>query len=133
MLIAFLFPIRDQNSIVGIWITSKGDAKIEIYERNGNCYGKIVWLKKALDKNKRPLLDSNNPDESLRNRKIIGSEILKDFVCTEENLWEGGTIYEPDSGDTYSAIIEYVDGHLEVRGYMFIALLGRTVIWYRAN
>ena len=48
--------------------------------------------------------------------------------------WSGGTILDPDSGDTYRCTMKVVDGNtLAVRGYVGISLFGRTQQWKRAN
>jgi uncharacterized protein (DUF2147 family) len=48
--------------------------------------------------------------------------------------WEEGTIYDPKNGKTYSCIIKKKDNKtLEVRGYVGISLIGRTVEWTKAE
>jgi uncharacterized protein (DUF2147 family) len=59
----------------------------------------------------------------------VGLVILRDFKFDEDE-WEGGKIYDPESGKTYSCILSIQDkGTLKVRGYVGISLLGRTEIW----
>ncbi len=48
--------------------------------------------------------------------------------------WGGGTILDPDSGDTYRCIMKLHDRNtLEVRGYIGISLFGRTQRWTRTQ
>lgn len=48
--------------------------------------------------------------------------------------WSGGTILDPDSGDTYRCTMKVVDGNtLDVRGYIGISLFGRTQQWKRTK
>ena len=57
-------------------LNEEGDAKIQIIKYNDIFSGKILWLEKPKDENGQLRLDSENPDESLRNRKKLGLQIL---------------------------------------------------------
>jgi uncharacterized protein (DUF2147 family) len=50
-----------------------------------------------------------------------------------KDVWEGGTIVEPESGTVYKAKVTPIDGgaKLEMRGFVGFALLGRTQTWIR--
>jgi len=63
---------QKSNAIIGIWLNEEKDAQIEVYEKDKLFFGKIVWLKNAKDENGNWVLDSKNPDLSLRNRKKNG-------------------------------------------------------------
>jgi uncharacterized protein (DUF2147 family) len=117
------------DDIVGTWLTGgKEPAKIQVYRSGDTYFGKIVWLKYP-EENGLPRKDANNPDKSKRNQPIVGLVILRDFKFDEDE-WEGGKIYDPESGKTYSCILSIQDkGTLKVRGYVGISLLGRTEIW----
>ncbi len=125
----------EKDAITGTWLTGKKDAKVKIYEQKGKYYGKIIWLKNPNYEDGKEKVDKENPDENKRKRKILGLNILKDFVYDEDNEWDDGEIYDPKSGNTYSCNIELVeDGKvLEVRGYIGISLFGRTEIWTRVE
>ena len=99
----------------------------------GNKYfGKIVWLRVPIDpKTKQPKLDKNNPNEKLRTSRLRGYRLLKDFIYEGDNVWSGGTIYDPESGSTYSCIINKKGDVLDIRGYVGIKALGRTDTWKR--
>jgi uncharacterized protein (DUF2147 family) len=48
--------------------------------------------------------------------------------------WDGGTGYDPKTGNTYSVSLEYDGGDtLKVKGYLIVSLIGRTEVWTRAN
>ena len=64
------------NRIVGVWLTSDKDAKIEIYQKESRYFGKMIWLTPAMDEKGNPLTDSENPDPTKRNRKLEGIEII---------------------------------------------------------
>ena len=123
---------NDMSEIAGIWLTEEDDAKVEVFQKGGRIYGNIIWSKK-IESGEESGFDVNNPDEELRERKIIGLQILSDFEKTGDTKWENGKIYDPESGNTYSCVIKLdrKKQTLKVRGYMGIALIGRTTTWKR--
>jgi len=125
---------NSHDAITGTWMVQDGSAKIKIEKVNGKFNGKMVWIKNPNDKNGKPLLDSKNPDVSLRNRPQLGLMLLENFAYDEDNLWNGGTIYDPDGGKTYSCKITMKDNQtIELRGYVGISLFGRTEVWKRSE
>ena len=122
------------DEIIGIWETPGNDnGRIEIFKSGNKYYGKIIWLKRK-GENGQVLTDKNNPDKSLQNRPIIGTEILKGFIFNNEDLWEDGEIYDPKSGNTYSCQISLQDKNtMKVRGYIGFSLIGRTEYWKRVK
>ncbi|HBP75950.1 MAG TPA: DUF2147 domain-containing protein, partial [Alcanivorax sp.] len=78
--------------------------------------------------------DTENPDEKLRGRRLLGVTVLKGLEYAGDNEWEDGTIYSPDNGKTYSARATLTDENtLEARGYLGISLLGRSQTWQRVD
>ncbi|WP_106565945.1 DUF2147 domain-containing protein [Cecembia rubra] len=120
------------SSILGKWYNTEKDAIIEIFEEGGRYFGKVVWLKEPMV-NGKPVLDSNNADRSKRNKPILGLKLLEDFEF-KSGIWENGTIYDPRNGKTYSSTIKQKSERiLEVRGFIGVSLIGRTVEWTRAE
>ena len=71
---------------------------------------------------------------ALRERPLIGLEIFEGFEYKGKGRWKGGTIYDPNSGNTYRCIVTRVDDDtLKVRGYIGVSLLGRTELWQRVR
>lgn len=121
------------DKIEGLWYNDIKSAKVLISKgNNGKFSGKIVWLKEPLEKGK-PKLDTKNSEENLRNRPILGLQILTDFEKDEDSKYTGGTIYDPKNGKTYSCKMTYKGKTLDIRGYIGISLLGRTTVWERIN
>lgn len=127
------------DSVVGLWYTDKQDAKVEITQKDGKFYGKIISLKEPQypkDDEKgeagKDKHDRENPDPALHARPIIGLEILKDFTYSGNGLWQSGTVYDPESGKTYKCKM-WLDGDskLNVKGYVGVSVLGRTTLWTR--
>ncbi len=139
----FLLPLflyskgfsQNASSVTGYWLTSEGESQVKIYENNGKYYGKIVWLEEPYEDDGSIKRDDENPDEDLRNRKIMGLQILKHFEYDEDDeRWEDGKIYDPKSGKTYDCNMWFEDGNdkvLYVKGYIGISLLGRETQWTR--
>ena len=123
---------QSSDSIVGKWYNTEKDAQVEIYKEGSKFFGKIVWLQDPTD-NGKPKVDKNNGDISKRERPIIGMKLLNNFEH-KGSTWENGTIYDPKNGKIYSCIIKKKDNKtLEVRGYVGISLIGRTVEWTKAE
>jgi uncharacterized protein (DUF2147 family) len=133
----FLFSLQvsaQADRIIGFWLTDEGESQIEIFKKsNGKYYGKIVWLEEPYE-NGKPKVDDDNPDENLRNRPILGLELLKGFTYdAEDKEWENGTIYDPESGKTYDCYM-WFEGYnnLKIKGYvMGMRFLGRKTTWTR--
>ena len=123
---------QGSDSIVGKWYNTEKDAQVEIYKEGSKFFGKIVWLQDPTE-NGKPKVDRNNGDISKRERPIMGMKLLNNFEHKGSN-WENGTIYDPKNGKTYSCIIKKKDNKtLEVRGFVGISLIGRTVEWTKAE
>jgi uncharacterized protein (DUF2147 family) len=111
-------PLVQADDVLGIYWSPKKDGKIQIYKRNNKFYGKTIW---AIKDRK----DTLNPDPKLRNNKIVGLEFLKDFVFDEDE-WVDGTVYDPQSGKTYSCKMWLDNGDVMLKGYIGISIIGRS-------
>lgn len=121
--VAMLSLTANAQDIFGTWVTGDGDGNVEIYESNGKVYGKVVWLAKGPDTR-----DTHNPDASLKNRKLVGVNLLSGLT-KKDKKWEGGKVYDPKSGKTYKCSI-WLDGKdLKVRGYL--GVFHATQTWKR--
>jgi uncharacterized protein (DUF2147 family) len=126
---------RADGDPTGYWTTVHDDGKtekavVEIINERGTLRGRIVRLINP------PI--PNPPCEKCsgakKGRPIIGLEFLWGLK-KDGNEWSGGRILDPETGNEYSCFIEVIDGgkRLKVRGYLGIALLGRTQYWHRAK
>ncbi len=128
---AHLSYAQKSDDIVGKWLNPSGEGQIEIYKKGDKYFGKLVWIKEPNDENGKPKTDIQNPNASLKNKPVLGIELLKGFVF-EDNRWTDGSIYDPKSGKTYSCNLTLKDNNrLNVRGYIGISLLGRSEVWKR--
>lgn len=122
------------DAILGKWLNPSGEDQIFIYKKGDKYFGKLGWIKHP-DENGKPKVDKNNPDPALRTRPDLNLELLKDFTFDGEKTYEGGTIYDPKSGKTYSCKMTLTDNNntLKIRGYIGISLFGRTEVWTRVK
>ncbi len=131
-----LFPFVSAfaQDVVGKWKLENGTAIVEIY-KSGNVYnGKIVWLKNPTEADGRPAMDDKNPKKELRTRKIIGLNMLNNLKSDGKGEYSGGTIYDPNNGETYYCSLEVKGNTLKVRGSLDKSgWIGRTMNWYRVK
>lgn len=109
-----------------------GDGKLEARIVDGELKVQVIAIKQK----SRDMKDTKNPDESLRERRVLGMVIMEGFRWDEkEQHWHGGTIYDPTEGKTYDAFIwsDPKTGNLCVRGYVMIGWFGRTETFERVT
>ena len=118
-------------SAEGRWWAEGGSAQIEVRtcgQRDELC-GTVVWLRSPFDVHGCELRDEHNPERDLRERPVLGLQILQGLKPSagEEASWDGGEIYDPGSGRSFSCALT-MDGEDRalLRGYFGIRLLGRT-------
>jgi uncharacterized protein (DUF2147 family) len=80
----------------------------------------------------KPVVDRENSNPDLRSQPLMGLQLMEGFTYNGKDVWEKGTIYNPENGKTYKCKMTLVaPNRLEVRGYVGIPLLGATSIWTR--
>lgn len=129
----------EPNDILGIWNNQEKSARIEVFQCDQRYCGRIVWLKNpnyaGNSKNGTPgtpVLDHNNPDAALKTQPVVGLMIMRDFAFQGEDMWSGGSIYDPKNGKTYQGKMTLASpGELILRGYVGISLFGRDTTWKR--
>ncbi len=97
----------DGDDILGFWVTEGGDARVEVFKKGTLYFARIVGLKeprykrgevKGMDGKAR--VDDKNPDGSLRDRPLLGLEMMRGFSF-EDGKWVDGRIYDPKNGKSY--------------------------------
>ena len=125
------------DAIVGQCVTQEGRARIEIAEVQGTYGGRIVWLKEPLyppddPEAGTPRRDRRNPDPSKRNRPVLGLRLLGGLRYAGDGKWNGGVIYNVETGKTYRCKATIKDRHtLKLRGYLLLPLFGKSQTWTR--
>lgn len=122
------------QNVMGKWKTiddqtGKEKSIVEIYEKNGLLYGKLVELLE--EKNKNAICSACSGKN--KNKPYLGLVIITDLE-KDGNQWSGGKILDPKTGKEYKCHIELEDANkLKVRGYVGVSLLGRTQYWQRVK
>ncbi len=135
MLMSLTMFGQKNTKVIGTWLTQDGDSKVQISQtEEGTFKGEVIWLKNPTEEDGSEKLDKHNPDAELKQRKIMGLELLKNFEYDEDDEeWTNGTIYDPKSGNTYKCYM-WFDGNpnkLQVKGYIGFSLIGKKVSWTR--
>jgi uncharacterized protein (DUF2147 family) len=128
----FCLPLFAQSP-VGVWKTiddETGEAKshVEIYEKNGKYYGKVIQL---LQKPNDTLCDACPGDK--KDKKIVGMEILWDLEPYRD-YWSYGQVLDPENGKIYKCSIWLEENDkITIRGYIGVSLVGRNQEWHRVK
>jgi uncharacterized protein (DUF2147 family) len=121
-----------QNTVVGKWKTiddetGKPKSIVEIYEKSGKYYGKIIDI---LNPESKHRVCENCTGED-KNKPILGMIIIKGLVKDGDDF-NGGRIIDPKNGKSYKCNINLEDkDKLKVRGYIGFSLIGRSQYWIR--
>jgi uncharacterized protein (DUF2147 family) len=126
---------QEASTPVGRWrtiddATGKVKSIVAIWEEDGKLFGKVEQI---LDpKPDDPDPTCNKCEGELKDARVLGMRIMWDLKKSGDS-WSGGKILDPDNGKTYKCRLALAeDGKkLLVRGYIGIALLGRTQTWIR--
>lgn len=126
-------PVQDR--IVGKWMSEEKNVIVQVY-KNGDKYGaKLIWFDDSDDKLKpmNSRVDYKNPDKALRNRKLIGLEVVDNLSYNpQSNSWDGGMIYDAKNGRTWSSAAQITnEGILKVTGFWHFKFLGKTMTFKR--
>jgi uncharacterized protein (DUF2147 family) len=128
----FFFQFSFSQTIFGKWKTiddetGKEKGIVEIFERNGKIFGRIIDI---LDiEHKHHKCEKCEGEDN--NKPILGLTIIKGMK-KNGNEYEGGKVLDPKNGKSYQCKIS-LDGKdkLIVRGYIGISLFGRSQTWVR--
>ena len=133
-LAALCLPALAQMTPAGLWRSideNTGEAKAEISIKDNGKGGLNGVVERSL------LKTSSEPNCSLctddrKDKPKLGMEIIRGAVkAASEDIWEGGTIMDPDSGKVYKLRLAPLEGgkKLQVRGY--IGPFYRNQVWQR--
>ncbi len=121
------------DEVLGQWKTVGDRSRIELYRCGEKICGKVAWLREPrfTSSEDGPVgkvkIDWRNPEPALQKRPILGLQVIEGMTYVEDNRWEGGACYDPESGRTYKCKMKFVSpDKLDMRGYIGFSLLGRT-------
>lgn len=115
-----------EAGVAGYWQEEPSGAVIQIVQ----CAEGLCLTIVALPSH-HPHTDVHNPDVKLRGRALCGLRIGQGFTQTDSQHADGGDLYDPKSGRTYSGSMAVQGNTLKLRGYLGIKFLGRTETWTR--
>lgn len=124
-----------QDPIVGKWKTIDDETNepksiVEIFEKDGKYFGKIVELFRKPGEEPNPICDDCEADDDRKDKPIKGMEIIRDLQ-KDGDEYDDGTILDPKDGKVYDCKLWVEEGNLMVRGY--IAFFFRTQTWHRVE
>lgn len=121
-------PLFSQ-SITGKWKTiddetGKPRSIVEVYEKDGKVFGKIIELFREPDEDPDPICEECT--DHREGKKVIGMEIISDMKAKGDEYVDG-EILDPENGKVYKCKLWVEEGNLKVRGYLYF--LYRTQTW----
>ena len=138
--VVFFLPLKakcyqSSNDILGTWISVKKNVIMDVYKVSDQFRAKILWFDDTddLSRPRKTRKDINNPNKSLRNRLILGMDVLEGLnYNAEKHRWEDGKIYDPRSGRHWSSVVYFNDeNQMEVKGYWKFEFLCQTMAFVR--
>ncbi len=120
------------EAILGTWITTAGNCKIEVYKQSEEFKAKIVWLK-ADENGRSDYKDEKNPDHSLRGRNLIGTDVVDGLhYDSDEDKYVDGVIYDARNGKKWDSVVWLTsDNLLKIKGYWVFKFLCETSTFKR--
>lgn len=122
------------SPLLGTWLTKEQKATVEIKactNKPDRFCGTIIALKNPLEKDGSEKLDKHNDDKALRQRPVIGINLIEDFKKESDSDYGDGRIYNPEDGNLYDSDIEFKDQNtIKVSGCV-LRFLCKTQIWTR--
>src|SRR6187399_1147405 len=93
------------QDVKGKWKTIDDETQepksiVEVFERDGKLFGKIVKLFRKPGEDQDPVCDDCEEGDPRFKKKIIGMEIMREMVLAEGE-YSGGDILDPNKGKVY--------------------------------
>ncbi len=130
--IFFISQMSFSQTIFGKWKTiddetGKEKSIVEIFEKQGKVFGKIVEIFESEHRNRK----CEKCEGEDKDKPILGLIIIKGLKKSGE-VFDGGKITDPKNGSAYNCKISMKGkDKLTVRGYIGISLFGRSQTWIR--
>lgn len=127
-----------EPTAVGLWeqvdeVSGQPESWFRITEKNGIYEGVLVKAFQKPGGEDPAKWLCTKCEGSEKNAPVVGLPLIKNMQRTGPLNYENGTIMDPRDGAVYRALMELSpDGSkLTVRGFLGIALFGRSQIWNR--
>lgn len=130
----FISQSMVSQTIFGKWKTvgdetGEEESIVEIYEKNGKVYGKIIEIFDAATRDSQCQLCEGAD----KGKPVLGLNIIKDMEKSGD-VYKKGTVTDPENGKVYDCRLKLDDDNpnrLQLRGY--VSFFYRTQYWIRAN
>jgi len=113
----------------GLWNTfdkaGTVQSTVEVRVEGGKLYATILSLHNQPDDN--PVCDQCKGD--LFGKPLIGMEVING-LSLKKNIWQKGTVFDPETGGSYKGRVWLEGDALMVRGYL--GFVYQTKTWQRA-
>jgi len=126
LILALAGPASAQNAgdPTGLWLTETGDSKVRIARCGAGYCGTLASVS-------GPGLDIQNPDASLKGRRLVGVQIMNANRPKGDGF--EGTLYNPKDGKTYAgSMVPKGPNTVEVSGCV-MSVFCKTQTWKRVN
>ena len=124
-----------ETPLAGLWKTfddKTGAARgmVRIYEHQGSLEARIESAVDPAEANERC---EKCPGER-KNQPVLGMVIIRGMTRNGDE-YSGGEILDPDTGTVYRCKLRLIEEgkKLLVRGYIGMAVFGRSQVWIRAQ
>lgn len=120
------------QTVLGRWKTvddetGKEKGIVEIYEKDGKIYGRIIEILEVEHRYKKCTFCQGSD----KDKPIMGLIFIKGLTKNGDE-YNRGKILDPKTGKLYKCYINLIgNDKLKVRGYIGISLFGRTQYWKR--
>lgn len=119
---------------LGTWRTEEGKATVRIAACGPALCGTIIALKEPNDEGGKPKTDKKNADAGLRNRPMIGVQVVLGMKPSgSANKWSG-QVYNAEDGKTYTGNLTLQDANtIKLEGCILGGLVCKAATWTRAS
>lgn len=111
------------DDYLGYWLLPNKKVVIEIVKDENDKYvGYVRWLKESVYPigdimEGKEQIDRNNPDIFLRQRKVMGLQVVGDLIKNENNQLIDGWVYDTWNGKKYYGFAKIIDhNHIKLKG-----------------
>lgn len=108
--------------ITGTYVNDTGRTKVRLSDCDAGVCGTVIWMKE-------PVNDVNNQDVSKRDRPVVGLQAVT-LKSAGAGLYSG-TLYDTESGKTYSGKAKFSDSGVELSGCVLGGLICKVSVWRR--
>lgn len=111
----------------GVWLAQDG-AHVRVSNCGEALCATVVAPRPGVDPDTgAPWTDRHNPDPALRDRSIVGVQVLYDMAPDGPGRWSG-TLYNSDDGHTYSGhLLELNERTIRIEGCALVICGGKNL------